>query len=67
MEASSATYGAYCIFDFRCQWFNEPQKPENLGFHLDTLTINNSEETHERIRNFVFQLGKPTTVSKKSD
>jgi hypothetical protein len=68
MDVSNATYGAYCVLNYKGDWFGRPnlKDDEALDFHLNLLKIKSKNPVHENIRCFIFDLGKPATASKKS-
>lgn len=67
MSSTQATYGAYCVIDYRCEWFDKPKlnnKPE-LDIYLTMIPDELYRSEHKNIRCFIFNLGKPSTASKK--
>ena len=67
MDVSNATYGVYCVLNFKCDWFDLPtfKKGEALDMHLSLIPSGAQKPVHKNIRNFIFNLGKPATASKK--
>jgi len=67
MNASQSTYGAYCVLDFKGNWFQEPALPDakDIESFLIQIMLASKNPVHENIRNFVFHLAKPVTASKK--
>jgi hypothetical protein len=67
MDVSNATYGAYCVLNFKGDWFDQPKlkEGENLGVNLHINQLKSRNPVHERIRWFIFDLAKPTTAGKK--
>lgn len=65
MEVSNATYGAYCVLNFKCDWFNFPTySPESsLDTNLFLITLGSGKPAHRNIRCFIIDLGKPPTAS----
>ena len=67
MDVSNATFGAYGVLNFKGDWFDQPdlKRGETLDLHLDLIPTKVRKPVHENIRNFIFDLGKPATASKK--
>jgi len=67
MDVSNAAYGAYCVLDFKGDWFDKPVFKDGmaLDIHLSLIPDDKSKPVHKNIRSFIFNLAKPTTASKK--
>jgi hypothetical protein len=67
MDVSNATYGAYCVLNFKGDWFDQPnlKEDERLDLNLELIRITSRNPVHQNIRWFIFDLGKPATASKK--
>ena len=67
MRESGATFGAYCVLDFRGDWFDKPKlkKGGNLEVLLNLARIRSRTPALANIRVFVFRLAKPATASKR--
>lgn len=68
MKAVQSTYGAYCVLDYRCEWFDKPKlidKPA-LDLYLTLMPEEVCVPEHNDIRCFIINLGKPSTASKNS-
>lgn len=66
MKNCECNYGAYCVLNYKGEWFPKPDKFENK---LDMeLSIHQSKSTnplvHNGIRCFIFSLSKKKTASK---
>lgn len=68
MDVSNATYGAYCVLNYKCDWFDLPTFKDGkaLDIYLDLIPPVSKKPVHSNIRNFIFNLGKPSTASKRS-
>lgn len=65
MENKKARYGAYCVLDYRGEYYDEPNMEENsLDIDLDNKILENPPFI-DRIRNFIYKLSKPISASKK--
>jgi len=67
MSVSKATYCAYCVLNYKGEWFDLPNLPEGrlLDFHLSLLSNKLEDPSRENIRCFIFDLVKIQTASKK--
>lgn len=67
MDVCRATYGAYCVLNFKGSWFDQPKlkRDDRLDMHLFLIPSHVRKPVHENIRWFIFDLGKPETASKK--
>lgn len=62
MSASRATYGAYCVLNYKGGWFNLPKgKTRDIYLSLEPKRVVNP--LCQNIRIFVFDLAKPKTAS----
>jgi hypothetical protein len=67
MAVSEATYGAYCVLNFKGDWFEEPKlnNGKSLDIHLNYIPKKEKKPVHKNIRSFIFNLAKSATASKK--
>lgn len=67
MDSHDAKYGAFCIFDYRGEWFDKPSQPDrkHLDHYLGDLNKKRPSPYFGRIRIFVINLAKPPTASRK--
>ena len=67
MAVSNATYGAYCVLNFKGGWFEKPALPDNkaLDIYLPLVQRSSSNPVQKNIRTFIFDLAKPKTASNK--
>ncbi|MBU0651694.1 MAG: hypothetical protein KJ649_13105 [Proteobacteria bacterium] len=68
MSVSKATYGAYCVLNYKGGWFDLPKLPEErrLDIHLQIVRGKLASPYCENIRIFIFELAKIQTASKKT-
>lgn len=67
MEVSNAKYGAYCVLNFKGDWFDYPsfRDGEALDMHLTVIPKSERKAVHNHIRSFIFDMNKPATASKR--
>ena len=67
MSVSKATYGAYCVLNYKGGWFDLPNLPEGrkLDIHLALVHGKLGNPFRLNIRSFIFDLFKIKTASKK--
>lgn len=67
MDVSKAKYGAYCILNFKGEWFSKPtiKGDEKLDIYMQKVRVGSSNPAHENIRIFIFNMFKPDTASKQ--
>ncbi|MBW2162918.1 MAG: hypothetical protein JRF43_00305 [Deltaproteobacteria bacterium] len=67
MSVSKATYGAYCVLNYKGGWFDLPGLPEEmaLDIHLSLVLAKGDNPFCQNIRVFIFELAKIKTASKK--
>ena len=67
MSVSKATYGAYCVLNYKGGWFDLPGLPEEmaLDIHLSLVLAKGDNLFCQNIRVFIFELAKIKTASKK--
>lgn len=67
MRAMSAEYGAYCILNYKGEWFDEPNLPsgDKIDIYL-SKAINGSDDpiVKSNIRVIIINLSKPSTASR---
>lgn len=68
MEVSNAKYGAYCVLNFKGDWFAYPcfEEGEALDMHLTLIPKSQRKAVHSDIRSFIFDMNKPATASKRA-
>ena len=68
MEVSNAQYGAYCVLNFKGDWFTSPsfKEGEALDMHLTLIPKSQRKAVHSQIRSFIFDMNKPATASKRA-
>jgi len=66
MSVSKATYGAYCVLNYKGGWFDLPNLPEALDVHLNIVLTKEASPFYQNIRVFIFDLAKIQTASKKT-
>lgn len=64
METRKATYGAYCVLNYKGENFLEPSKIEDIEKYLMYKSLENKEIDPNQIRVFVFNLSSPVSASK---
>jgi hypothetical protein len=67
MQVCNANYGAYCVLSFKCDWFNRPVFEDGVALDLRLHLVPHEvrQPFHQSIRSFVFDLGKPSTASRR--
>ena len=67
MENKNSRYGAYCVLDYRGEYFDKPKLKDNsdLTFYLDLKSLEKANLYLNNIRIFVYKLSKPTSASKR--
>lgn len=64
MGSKQVQYGAYCILNYKGDWFDEPY--EDIADLRDLIDFRLESPYKDRIRVFWLDLSKPRTASKKS-
>ncbi len=65
MENKQAQYGAYCVLDYRGEYFTDPMlNGIALDVYINMKQYDNPQFIN-RIRNFIYKLSKPISASKK--
>lgn len=66
MKAHKAEFGAYCVLDFKGEWFDKPKllDGKSLELYLSPPSRQSKGPEEEGIRPFIFSLAKPKTASK---
>ena len=67
LNVSQSTYGAYCVLDFKGDWFDKPilANDDNLEHFLNKIRLRSKNPAHANIRNFIYRLAKPATASRR--
>jgi len=67
MRHHEASYGIYCVLNFKGEWFNKPDLngSEDVLFHLTKISKNAKVPELNMIRPFEIWLAKPVTASRK--
>ena len=67
MNNKKAQYGAYCVLDYRGDWFDQPRIKEDMRLAQYLSSVSNSLDLslEERIRTFIYNLSKPKSASKR--
>lgn len=65
MTTSQASYGAYCVLNFKGDWFDRPvfSDGKELCIHLHQVKRDSGNPIAKNIRTFIFDLAKPKTAS----
>ncbi|GAG75348.1 unnamed protein product, partial [marine sediment metagenome] len=67
IQNKGASYGAYCVLDYRGQWFDKPilENNDSLSFYLNLKSAVIPLPMNDNIRVFVYELSKPLSASKR--
>jgi len=67
MENKNSRYGAYCVLDYRGEYFDKPKLKDDsdLAFHLNLKRLESNDPYLDNIRIFVYNLSKPKSASRK--
>jgi hypothetical protein len=64
MKDKNAKYGAYCVLDYRGEFFKLPKIDHELDIYLALLISSSKNPFLDNVRPFIYTLSKPNTASK---